>query len=46
MKDINLIEKNFSKEKKIISLTEQSKLLADFFNGVVIECEEEYIHEP
>jgi len=46
MKDINLIEKNFSKEKKIISLTEQSKLLADFFNGVVIEFEEEYIHEP
>ena len=46
MKDINLIEKNFSKEKKIISLTEQSKLLADFFNGVVIEFEEEYIYEP
>ena len=46
MKDINLIEKNFSKEKKIISLTEQSKLLADFFNGVVIEFEEEYLHEP
>ena len=46
MKNINLIEKNFSKEKKIISLTEQSKLLADFFNGVVIEFEEEYIHEP
>ena len=45
MKDINLIEKIFSKEKKIISLTEQSKLLADFFNGFVIEIEEEYVHE-
>ena len=46
MEYINRIEKNFSKEKRIISLIEPSRLLADFFNGVVIEVEEEYVHEP
>ena len=46
MKNINPIEKNFSKEKRIIYLTDPAKLLADFFNGVVIEVEEEYVHEP
>ncbi len=45
MKNINPIEKNFSKEKRIISLIEPTKLLADFFNGMVIEVEEEYVHE-
>ena len=45
MQNINLIEKNFFKEKKGISLIETSRLLADFFNGVVIEVEEEYTHE-
>ena len=46
MKKINPIEKKFSKEKRIISLNDPSKLLADFFNGVVIEVEEVYVHEP
>ena len=46
MKNINPIEKKVSKEKRIISLIEPSRLLADFFNGVIIEIEEEYIHEP
>ena len=46
MKNINPIEKKISKEKRIISLTDPSKLLADFFNGEIIEFEEEYIHEP
>ena len=46
MKNINPIEKNFPKETRIISLTDPSKLLADFFNGVVIEVEEEYAYEP
>ncbi len=46
MKNINPIEKEISKEKRIISLTDTSKLLADFFNGVVIEVEEEYVYEP
>ena len=45
MRNINPIEKKVSKEKRIISLTEPTKLLADFFNGVVIEVEEEYINE-
>ena len=45
MKKINSIEKNFSKEKRIISLIEPSRLLADFFNGIVIKVEEEYVHE-
>ena len=45
MKNINPIEKSFLKEKRVISLIETSRLLADFFNGVVVEVEEEYIHE-
>ena len=45
MKNINPIEKKISKEKRIISLIEPTRLLADFFNGVVIEVEEEYIYE-
>ena len=45
MRNINPIEKKVSKEKRIISLTEPTKLLADFFNGMVIEVEEEYINE-
>ena len=46
MENINPIKKIFSKEKRITSLTDPSKLLADFFNGVVIEVEEEKVHEP
>ena len=45
MKNINPIEKKIPKEKRIISLIEPSRLLADFFNGVIIEIEEEYAHE-
>ena len=45
MKNIHPIGKKISKERRIISLTEPSKLIADFFNGVVIEVEEEYIYE-
>ena len=45
MKNINPIEKTISKEKRIISLIEPSRLLADFFNGMIIEIEEEYVHE-
>ena len=46
MKNINPIEKKISKEKRIISLIDPSRLLADFFNGVIIEVEEKYVHEP
>ena len=45
MQNINPIEKSLFKEKKAISLIETSSLLADFFNGVVVEVEEEYVHE-
>ena len=45
MQKINILEKNFSKERRRISLIETSRLLADFFNGVVVEVEEEYVHE-
>jgi len=45
MENINQIEKSFFKEKRGISLIETSRVLADFFNGVVIEVEEEYVYE-
>jgi len=45
MQTINLIEKSCLKEKREISLIETSRLLADFFNGVIVEVEEEYVHE-
>ena len=45
MKNINKTENTFFKEKKGISLIETSRLLADFFNGMVIEVEEEYANE-
>ena len=45
MQNIKPIEKNFFKEKKGISLIETSRLLADFFNGVVVKVEEEYVYE-
>ena len=45
MQNSNTIEKSFFKEKRGISSIETSRLLADFFNGVIIEVEEEYVHE-
>ena len=45
MQNIKPIEKSFFKEKEGISLIDTSRLLADFFNGVVVEVEEEYVHE-
>ena len=45
MEKINTTEKTLIKEKRPISLIETSRLLADFFNGVVIKVEEEYVHE-
>tara|TARA_B100001115_G_scaffold167214_1_gene146042 strand:+ start:162 stop:302 length:141 start_codon:yes stop_codon:yes gene_type:complete len=46
MKNINSIEKKIPEKKRIISLIEPPKLLADFFNGVVLDIEEEYVNEP
>ncbi len=45
MTTLNPIKKKLSKENKKLSVQDPSKLLAEFFNGVVIKLEEEYIHE-
>ena len=45
MKNINSIKKKTSKEDLIVSVIDSSKLLAEFFNGVVIQLDEEYIYE-
>ena len=45
MNNLNPIKKKLSKLDKKISIQEPSKLLAEFFNGVVIELDEEYEYE-
>ena len=45
MKNLNPIKKKLSKEDRKISAQEPSKLLAEFFNGVVIELNEEYAYD-
>ncbi|ABM71639.1 Conserved hypothetical protein [Prochlorococcus marinus str. MIT 9515] len=40
MKNLNLIKKEPSKKDREISFQNPSKLLAEFFNGVVIKLEE------
>ena len=45
MTTLNPIKKKLSKENKKLSVQDPSKLLAEFFNGVVIKLKEEYIHE-
>ena len=44
MKNLNPIKKKLSKEDRKISVQEPSKLLAEFFHGVVIELNEEYAY--
>ena len=39
---LNPIKKELSKVDRKISMQDPSKLLAEFFNGVVIELDEEY----
>ena len=46
MKNLNQIKKKISKENWVIPVKNASKLLADFFNGVVIELDEEYTYDP
>ena len=46
MKNLNLISKNTSEGDPKLSVNEPSKLLAEFFNGIVIQIDEEYSHEP
>ena len=44
MKNLNPNKKKLSKDDRKISVQEPSKLLAEFFNGVVIELNEEYAY--
>ena len=45
MTNLNQIKKKISKEDTEVSVQDPSKLLADFFNGVVIKLDEEYIYD-
>ena len=45
MKNLNPIKKKLSQEDKKISVKDPSKLLAEFFNGVVIELDKEYQYD-
>ena len=45
MKKLNSIKKKISKEDRTVSVNDPSKLLAEFFNGVVIQFREEYSNE-
>ena len=45
MKNLNLIKKKLSKKDGEISVQDPSKLLAEFFNGVVIKLDEAYVYD-
>ena len=45
MTNFNPIKKKLSKVDREVSVQEPSKLLAEFFNGVVIELDEEYKYD-
>ena len=45
MTNFNPIKKKLSKVDKKISIQDSSKLLAEFFNGVVIELDEKYKYD-
>ena len=45
MTKLNQIKKKLSKLDRKISIQDSSKLLAEFFNGVVIELDEEYKYD-
>ena len=45
MKNLNPIKKEISKDTRKISVNDPSKLLAEFFNGVVIETSQKYEYE-
>ena len=45
MKNLNIIKKKLSKEDRKISVQDPSKLLAEFFNGVVIKIDEAYTYD-
>ena len=45
MKNLNPIKKKLLKVDRKVYVQEPSKLLAEFFNGVVIELDEEYEYD-
>ena len=45
MTNLNPIKKKLSKVDRKISVKDPSKLLAEFFNGFVIELDEKYTYE-
>ena len=45
MKNLNSVKNKILKRHRKASINDSSKLLAEFFNGVVIQVDEEYIHE-
>ena len=45
MNNLNPIKKKLSKERRKVSIQDPSKLLAEFFSGVVINLDEEYIYD-
>ena len=44
MKNLNITKKKLSKEDRKISVQDPSKLLAEFFNVVVIKIDEAYAY--
>ena len=44
MTNLNPIKKKLAKEDRKVSVQDPSKLLAEFFNGVVIELDDEYAY--
>ena len=45
MTNLNPIKKKLSKDERKVSIKDPSKLLAEFFNGVVIKLDEEYAYD-
>jgi len=45
MTNLNSVKKKLAKEDRKVSVQDPSKLLAEFFNGVGIELDEEYSYD-
>ena len=45
MTNLNPIKKKTSKENRKVAQQDPSKILAEFFNGVLIELDEGYIYD-
>ena len=45
MNNLHTINKKLSKADRKVSIQDSSKLLAEFFNGVVFDLDEEYKYE-